>query len=691
MIEKNYDFRIRHWEVHKPDRRRAGKVPAQNEVELDSTWKLGCAADSPAVVTGAVRDFQDYLKTSMNVLLPIVSEKGSRTLFIEIDETLDKGFVINTSKESISVRLSRSKEAFRAVCHIEDIMNLEGAPVLETGELVRKPLYHSRTIHSGCGIDEYPDSELCAAVHAGYSTVIIFLKGFDQTTAGYCDVNDVIRRAANYGLGVLLYNYMPTFIHPDDPDAEARFDAVYGEIFRRYPDAVGITLCGESLEFPSKDPATTGKRFNESVVDGIPDTRPSPGWYPCEDYPRYLAGIEKVIHRVKPDALISFSTYNWGWAPLELRKKFLEKLPKGITLCVCYEIFSRKTLGDLRTPVMDYTISVTEPGYYFKSECETASSLGIPIRGNVNTAGITWSFGAVPWVPVPYRWLVRDRYLRDARIRWNVGWHYTTHHYGWWASPAADLGRWSAWEDFEPDYDELIRKIALRDYGAEAVDHVVNAWKIFGDAMEHYTASNEDQYGPWRVGPAYPFIFQPNITRTMQNKEIRFPTAEHAHFGWKIIKTLYQPFENINQSPGFLRYPAEIRELEKMLSLWEKGCLEAQFAAGTEEGDRFVALANFIRNSIVTTINIKKWWLLNMKLQTSENADAALAVLDQIEALAKEEIENARQTIPWVNADSRIGWEPSMEYVCDQWHLEWKIRQVNSALREIAQYRTMLQ
>jgi hypothetical protein len=31
-----------------------------------------------------------------------------------------------------------------------------------------------------------------------------------------------------------------------------------------------------------------------------------------------------------------------------------------------------------------------------------------------------------------------------------------------------------------------------------------------------------------------------------------------------------------------------------------------------------------------------------------------------------------------------------MEYVCDKWHLEWKIRQVNSALDEIKAYRKML-
>ena len=36
-------------------------------------------------------------------------------------------------------------------------------------------------------------------------------------------------------------------------------------------------LVGESAEFPSRDPRTTGKRRRESFIDGISDTRPSPG------------------------------------------------------------------------------------------------------------------------------------------------------------------------------------------------------------------------------------------------------------------------------------------------------------------------------------------------------------------------------------------------------------------------------
>jgi len=214
--------------------------------------------------------------------------------------------------------------------------------------------------------------------------------------------------------------------------------------------------------------------------------------------------------------------------------------------------------------------------------------------------------------------------------------------------------------------------------------------------MDHYVASNEDQYGPWRVGPAYPFIFHPSITRTMAPKEIAFPAAESAMFGGLIVKTFYQPYENADQAPGPLRYPAELEALETMQALWTKGLEQAEQAAAQsppgkrDAGERLAALGLFIRNSIATVIHIKRWWLLNIALQASGNRAGSLAILDRLDALATAEIANAERTIPAVERDSRLGWEPSMEYVCDRWHLEWKIRQVRSALSEIATYRNCL-
>ena len=50
--------------------------------------------------------------------------------------------------------------------------------------------------------------------------------------------------------------------------------------------------------------------------------------------------------------------------------------------------------------------------------------------------------------------------------------------------------------------------------------------------------------------------------------------------------------------------------------------------------------------------------------------------------IAKIEIENAQKTIPLVDFDSRLGYEPSMEYMCDREHLEWKINVVTRIINE---------
>ena len=54
-----------------------------------------------------------------------------------------------------------------------------------------------------------------------------------------------------------------------------------------------------------------------------------------------------------------------------------------------------------------------------------------------------------------------------------------------------------------------------------------------------------------------------------------------------------------------------------------------------------------------------------------------LELLGKIESLVNEEILNAQNTIPLVEKDSRLGWEPRMEYKTDRRHIEWKIRHMS--------------
>ena len=79
-----------------------------------------------------------------------------------------------------------------------------------------------------------------------------------------------------------------------------------------------------------------------------------------------------------------------------------------------------------------------------------------------------------------------------------------------------------------------------------------------------------------------------------------------------------------------------------------------------------------------------------MQLQTSASAADALRVMDDLESIADEEEKNVQAAKAAVMTDSRIGWEPSMEYVCDEWHLDWKLRQMESMRREMCTYRGIL-
>lgn len=693
-MEQNYQFRARMDQVHKPDIRDFQAAAATDETVIDSSWVISYNSDAPQSVIDTAKDLLDYFSVSMALELKLApgSRKG---IHLEIDENIkgDGTFQLTVTDDAVIISASGDRAVHFGGVYLEDLMNLREAPFLKKGTEKRERLITPRIVHSGWGIDKFPDAHLNAILHAGFDAITIFVTGIDTTETGYLDINDVINRAAKYGIDTYLYSYLPAYKHPDDPDADEFFESVYTKLLNYHKGFKGVMLVGESAVFPSKDPATTGKRWRESDPG---DNRPSPGWWPCTDYPAWITKVRNAIWKADPKIKIIFNTYNWGWTDLEVRKRFLKNLPEGVIVQVTFDIFSKIRREDLPCVAMDYTTSVCKPGYYFDSECHAAAEYNVPLLSTANTAGMAWDFGDVPYIPVPRQWIRRFKELDKFRRECGLTRFYDCHHYGWWPSVITEVGKWY-FQSPQCDPDEMLEKLAVRMAGSSGGAKLVEAWDNWSDAIQYLPATNEDQYGPLRVGPSYPLIFTPNMTRTMGGKEIKFPTAPHAHFGYKIIKTLYQPFENINQPPGGLRYPVELRELDRFLDLWDKGiaAYEEAIRLAPErkrpELEQELNLGKFIRTSAQTCRNTKEWWLLNQALLSSADRSRSLELLDQIEALAEAEIENAKSAIPYVEKDSRLGWEPSMEYVCDKWHIEWKIRQLSLVIKnEIRDFRTIL-
>jgi hypothetical protein len=128
-----------------------------------------------------------------------------------------------------------------------------------------------------------------------------------------------------------------------------------------------MVFVGESIEFASKDERVC-KPGGEYAADTIPTGKPRPGWFPCCDYPQWIARVRDSIRKYKADADIVFWTYNWGWAPEAERIALIETMPTDVSLLVTYEMFERYSVGDIQEYCSDYTIAFEGPGKYFVSE-----------------------------------------------------------------------------------------------------------------------------------------------------------------------------------------------------------------------------------------------------------------------------------------------------------------------------------
>lgn len=709
-IERNYEFRRRLEQVHVPGRRDAGLKSMADEIEIGAGWRIAVREKAPAQILDIARDLQDYLLVSMGIPVLLVRVKNLNSelsgssptivLATKVDLpdlggglTRPRSYRVVCSKNRIIVCGFDERGAAQGSYYLEDLMNLREAPFLKLQDVKREPVFSPRMTHSGWGIDQFPDAHLNAMAHYGFDSILVFARGVDHATMGYQDFNNLVDRAAKYGLDVYLYSYLRSTKHPDDPGAEQYYESTYGALFKACPRAKGVVLVGESVEFPSKDKRTSGRAYDAPLENGLPPTKPSPGWWPCRDYPQWVTMVKKAVRRHSPNAEIVFWTYNWGWAPEKERLALIKSLPGDITLLVTFEMFEQVRRGGATHVCVDYTISFEGPGRYFATEAREAHRRKIRLYTMCNTGGLTWDFGVVPYEPVPMQWSRRHQSLLKAHKKWGLSGLMESHHYGWWPSLVSELAKWAYWKP-SPPAGELMRAIARRDYGQKAAAYVIAAWKEWSEAIRHYIPTNEDQYGPFRVGPSYPLIFHPNLNRFFASKQLAIPASWHAWFGSRVVFSFYNILDDSRQSPGGVRIDVEIKSLGKMLTLWQKGIayLEKALPLMPEHkrpaGEHLLNLGRFMKNCIITVINVKHWWKLNQRLLVAARPNGIRKLLAEIETLARKEIANAEETIPLVEKDSRLGWEPSMDYMTDAGHLRWKIAQVQAVLDcELPEYR----
>lgn len=700
-MEMPYDFRKRLLNIHREDMTDASYVPDSTVMAIDNRFSITIPKNCERVIWNAANDLQQYLLLSHNISVPLVRviavEEAPQFAILIGDylwlkesweeEKISGSYRLNCTPEKITITGFNGRGCAQGCYRLEDEMTKNRAPYVPKGQAFHAPMFSPRMIHSGYGLDQFPDAHLSAIAHSGMDSIIVFVEDVDKTPCGYSNFNELIYRAEGYGLDVYAYVFFISQRHPEDADAFEFYDSFYGKLFRSCPKLKGVVLVGESVEFPTKDLRASKLKMGNNWDDGIYLAQPSAGNFPCSDYHQWVRMIQDVIYQQNPNADIVFWTYNWGYAPEEDRLALIRSLPRDISLMATFEMFQQRELEGLPISTVDYTLSYVGPGDYFASEAKCAKECGIRLYTQSNTGGLTWDFGVIPYEPCPMQWAKRYDALREAKEKYGLSGIMESHHYGFWPSFISRIEK-AMFTLPAISAEEAIAAEAKTLYGKENISQALTAWEKLSEGIRYYVSANEDQYGPFRVGPAYPMVFR---------SDVQIPTVPYAMYGGNTIcftdyasDQLYRIISHTLGHTGLVqqRIPKEVELLGKMRSCFREGRMELEKllpsldAYQRQECEGLINLVHFIENCVTTTIHVKQWNVLKWKTRTETDGNTLIDLMKQMQKIGYAEIENAEQTIPLVQKDSRLGWEPSMEYIGGERHLNWKIRQTRMVVEE---------
>lgn len=687
--ENRYDFKKELLKIHKKDRRDFSIQPDENEFVVSDGLGIVLPNGCEEVVLTAAWDFADYLLTSMSVSAMVTRKKtGFQSLELLYNKDIGEasgymGYRITVSDTGITLEGYDGEGLAQGLYFLEDLMNLRKAPYLEKKVTARRAMFSPRFAQSPFGMFEYTDECLSLMAHLGYDAIMLWIKGLNIDKRGaYIDMPLLCERAEKYGIKVYIQLYADHSAHPDDPGAQEFYDKLYGDIFKACPKLKGIELVGEANHFHSKDPdpRVGNSPLSANFKDNIPTGKVSPGFWPCCDYPEWIEMIKKAIYKYRPDADIVFCTYNWSWVSEEERAKLVAALPKDVTLLAAWDLCHPYKMGEAEGRITDYSLRQTAPSDYFASEARSAKKNGLRLYATTNTAGLTWDFGTIPYEPMPYRWIERFENTIKANEEWGLCGMLECIHYGFYPSFISELEKW-AFFTHEESLTDVLHNLLKRDFGPQNLDKVDKVMKLWSDALGHYPSSNENQYGAFRVGPAYPlWVVDPRTKIDVpipQNGKI--PTENNPMFGNGIYFPAYTPDYGFNRDNSMLgvRIFEEMKEIDIMAGMLKEGidlleCIENP----NENLLRLINMGKFMYRTCITGNNVIKLFILTQKLNLAGSNKKALELLEQIEILLLAEKENVEQAIPVVQVDSRLGWEPSMEYQGDEKCLRWKLKQL---------------
>ena len=271
----------------------------------------------------------------------------------------------------------------------------------------------------------------------------------------------------------------------------------------------------------------------------------------------------------------------------------------------------------------------------------------------------------VPRIPVMYRWAERYARMRQAGIE---GVHTAWRFYGFCAQRNDEIVDHFAWEE-NPNSEKLLKTIARRDFGERASSKVLSAWRSFSRAFEYFPYSAGITglpyfRGPFYIGPAHPFIFDPNVPAILPYSFYSIdPSRMELSSDPEILNQYKRPTFFVDliwtQPFGPQRTRKSLQDLKRG---WEKGiCALSEalaYAKGTEKArvQEELDLATGISCMIRTAYNLLQFQILRDEIVSQAVTKLTLSrKLAKIQKILSNEIENANVAMILAKRNPSLG------------------------------------
>ncbi len=719
--------------VHIP-RRDASLVPAADELALPAQgWRIVWMAGVSEVLDGAVRDFQDYLKTSMSVEVSAESvetleawQSAEKTIVVGVRDQMPgcgmalkgaKDYEIVVTPNRVAVCGFDPRGAMYGLYNLEACMNLREAPFLPNNlNTVRHSLYDSRMVQSWMGWMEFPDALLSHMSHDGIDAIFASVyanPNGDRTTAENSTdfyarlmqrmrkqdparVHDLIKRAARYGIKVytqVIYQYVGT------PESEAELRRLMREILAEFPDIHGYVLLTEGFWYKQWG---GGHGASKEYIED---------W--ARNWSRAVEIVAEECHQVNPAIEVLPWEYNIDFRPqnVDTKRYFMQQLPDNVIPMLTWENGKSFKMDEFQGYLRDYAISQVGPAEVTAAQIVEARKRGMKVYSNAQTFVCGAQLQTLPYHPFPQQWHERYMAMEQQGINgtlesWSSG--YTPNF-------MTEFRAWYCWTD-APPLDELLDGIAARDFGRHQAERVTKAWECFSQAIRMlpdtgpYMGTGNATGNPifFKQPPARTVTF--NYSWTDQNSWMGYLGGEiNPYWPFTVSRMVFVP-DFTNQSnlaesyarsvsgvevggevkvlPTFLKYlRLTIEKYEEGLEHYRAAALAAP-ESKRRSALREVIVAEQIQRMLMSNHAILEFEDLRLQLVPKTDRQNVEVMLARMESILREEIARTELSLLAVSHDSRLGFQFETDYVFTPYSLREKLESLRETLDvHLAEYR----